>query len=157
MGVGVTTTADIMTAIAEQLDDLINVPDQTVPFAIAGRAFALVPPCVDMYIANPTGLEQGLAGFYDIYGGIPITIRIRVPAADIEAGEDLILGLMDDEDPLSIVAALGSDRTIGGVIDTIFWAEGFPWTGLTDFQDPSGDGFYVGSTLTIVVVKSNPS
>ncbi len=152
-----TTTAGIMDAIAEQLDDQINVPANTIPFSIASRAFALVPPCVDMYIANPTGLEAGLAGYYDIYGGIPITIRIRVPTADIEAGEDLILGLMDDEDPLSIVVALNSDRTLGGTIDTLFWTEGFPWTGLTDFQDPSGDGFYVGSTMTIVVVKSNPS
>ena len=151
------TIADIMTAIAEQLDDLINIPSNTIPFAIAGRAFALVPPCVDMYIANPTGLEQGLAGFYDLYGGIPITIRVRVPTADIEAGEDLILGLMDDEDPLSIVAALDNDRTIGGIIDSLFWAEGYPWTGLQPFDDPSGDGFYVGSTMTIVVVKSNPS
>ena len=151
------TTADIMTAISEQLDDLINIPAQTLPIAFAGRAFALVPPCVDMFIANPTGLEAGLSGFYDLYGGIPITIRVRVPSADIEAGEDIVLGLMDDEDPLSIVAALDSDRTIGGVIDTLFWADGYPWTGLTDFQDPSGNGFYVGSTMTIVVVKSNPS
>ncbi len=152
-----TTTADVMDALAEQLDDLINIPSNTIPISFAGRAFALVPPCVDMYIANPTGLEAGLAGFYDIYGGIPITIRIRVPTADIESGEDIILGMMDDEDPLSIVAALDSDRTLGGTIDTLFWAEGYPWTGLISFDDPSGDGFYVGSTMTIVVVKSNPS
>jgi hypothetical protein len=151
------TTAEVMDAMADQLRDLINIPSNTLPIEFASRAFVLVPPCVDMYIGNPTGLEAGLAGNYDIYGGVPITIRIRVPTADIEAGEDIILGLMDDLDPLSIVAALDSDRTLGGVIDTLYWADGFPWTGLTDFQDPSGNGFFVGSTMTVVIVKANAS
>ncbi len=151
------TTAEVMDAMAQQLRDLINIPAQTLPIEFASRAFVLVPPCVDMFIGNPTGLEAGLAGMYDIYGGVPITIRIRVPTADIEAGEDIILGLMDDLDPLSIVAALDSDRTLGGVIDTMFWSEGFPWIGLTDFEDPSGNGFFVGSTMTVVIVKANAS
>ncbi len=151
------TTAEVMDAMADQLRDLINIPSNTIGLEFASRAFVLVPPCVDMYIGNPTGLEAGLAGNYDIYGGVPITIRVRVPTADIEAGEEIILGLMDDLDPLSIVAALDSDRTLGGVIDTCYWAEGFPWIGLTDFQDPSGDGFYVGSTMTVVIVKANAS
>ncbi len=151
------TTAEVMDAMAEQLSDLINIPSNTIGLEFASRAFVLVPPCVDMYIGNATGLEAGLAGMYDQYGGVPITIRIRVPTADIEAGEDIILGLMDDLDPLSIVAALDSDRTLGGVIDTCFWSEGFPWIGLTDFQDPSGNGFFVGSTMTVVIVKSNAS
>ncbi len=150
------TTAEVMDAMAEQLRDLINIPSNGLPIEFASRAFVLVPPCVDMYIGNATGLEAGLAGNYDIYGGVPITIRIRVPTADIEAGEDIILGLMDDLDPLSIVAALDSDRTLGGVIDTCYWSD-YPWIGLTDFQDPSGNGFFVGSTMTVVVLKSNAS
>ncbi len=151
------TTAEVMDAMADQLRDLINIPANTLDIEFASRAFVLVPPCVDMYIGNGTGLEAGLAGNYDIYGGIPITIRVRVPTADIEAGEDIILGLMDDLDPLSIVAALDSDRTLGGVIDTLFWSDGYPWTGLQPFEDPSGSGFFVGSTMTVVIVKANAS
>ncbi len=151
------TTAEVMDAMAEQLRDLINIPSNSLPIEFASRAFVLVPPCVDMYIGNATGLEAGLAGNYDIYGGVPITIRIRVPTADIEAGEDIILGLMDDLDPLSIVAALDSDRTLGGVINTCYWTDGYPWIGLTDFQDPSGNGFFVGSTMTVVILKANAS
>ena len=151
------TTAEVMDAMADQLRELINIPSNVLPIEFASRAFVLVPPCVDMYIGNGTGLEAGLAGNYDILGGIPITIRVRVPAADIEAGEEIILGLMDDLDPLSIVAALDADRTLGGVIDTLFWSEGYPWTGLQDFQEPSGNGFFIGSTLTVVIVKSNAS
>ena len=151
------TTAEVMDAMAQQLRDMINIPAQTLPIEFASRAFVLVPPCVDMYVGNPTGLEAGLAGMYDLYGGVTITIRIRVPTADIEAGEDILLGLVDDLDPLSIVAALDSDRTLGGVIDTMFWTEGFPWSGYTDFQDPSGNGFFVGSTMPVVIVKSNAS
>ncbi len=147
------TTAEIMDAIADQLDDLINIPANTIPISFASRAFVLVPPCVDMFIANPTGLEAGLSGFKDTFGGIPITIRIRIPTADLEAGEDILLGMMDDEDPLSIIAALDSDRTLGGTIDDLTWGDGYPWSGYQDFGDPSGDGFYVGSTCTIVVLK----
>ncbi len=150
------TTAEVMDAMADQLRDLINIPSNALPIEFASRAFVLVPPCVDMFTGSATGLEAGLAGNYDIYGGVPIIIRVRVPTADIEAGEDIILGLMDDLDPLSIVAALDSDRTLGGVIDTCYWSD-YPWIGLTDFQDPSGNGFFVGSTMTVVVVKSNAS
>ncbi len=150
------TTAEVMDAMAQQLSDLINIPSNTIGLEFASRAFVLVPPCVDMYTGSATGLEGGLAGNYDIYGGVPVMIRIRVPTADIEAGEDIILGLMDDLDPLSIVAALDSDRTLGGVINTMYWND-YPWTGLQSFEDPSGNGFFVGSTMTTVILKANAS
>lgn len=153
----VATIGEIMDAMAEQLEDLIQ-PATDVTLHFESRAFAVADlPAIDMLVANPTGLEEGLAGFHDRYGGIPITIRVRVQTADVESGEDILLGLMDDEDDLSIIAALDSDRTLGGVIDDMSWGSGFPWSGYQDFPDANGDGFFLGSTLTVVVIKSNAS
>ncbi len=146
--------AEIMDAMADQLDDLIS-PQSYTPINFQGRAFVAVPPSVDMLVGNPTGLEQGLAGFteHNTYGAFPITLRVRVQTADVESGEDLLLALIDDEGPLSITAALQSDDTLGGVCDQVFWSDGFPWTGYQDFDDPNGSGRLLGSTMAVIAVK----
>jgi len=151
----VATFAEIMDALAEQLEDLLPVSDYALH--IEPRAFSVAEvPAIDMLIANPTGLEEGLAGFgtYSLYGAFPITLRVRVSTADLDTGENILLGLIDDEGPLSIVAALDSDRTLGGVCDDLTWGHGFPWSGYTDFPDLNGDGIFLGSTMPIVVVKT---
>lgn len=144
-----------MDAMAAQLTDLLPVSDYDLH--IEGRAFSVAEtPAIDMLIANPTGLEEGLAGFgsHAIYGAFPITLRVRVSTGDLYTGEDILLGLIDDEGPLSIVAALDSDRTLGGVCDDLTWGYGFPWSGYTDFPDINGDGMFLGSTMPVIVVKT---
>jgi hypothetical protein len=150
------TIAAIMDAMAEQLEDTLTPPDGIV-LHIEPRAFAIAEtPAVDMLVANPTGLEQGLAGFgsHTIYGAFPITLRVRVGTADVIAGEDLLLAMIDDEGPMSIVAGLDSDRTLGGVCDYLTWGEGFPWTGYQDFPMSDGNGVLLGSTMAVVVIKT---
>lgn len=143
---------EIMTAIAAQLEDLLEPPDGVV-LHIEARAFAIAEtPAIDMLITNPTGLEAELAGFRDVYGGIPITIRARVSPADAYTGEDMLLDMMDAEGGLSIIAALDSDRTLGGVVDSLRWGDGFPWTGYEDFPLSDGSGVLLGSLLPIVVL-----
>lgn len=146
---------EILDACADQLKANIT-PPSGVDLHIEPRAFAIAEaPAVDMFVMNPTGLEEGLAGFgsHTRYGAFPITIRVRVSTADIYAGEDLLLGLIDDDGPLSIIAALDADRTLGGVIDTLTWGNGFPWTGYQDFPMSDGNGILLGSTMAVVVVK----
>ena len=147
------TIAQVMDAMAAQLENQLQ-PSAPVTLHIEPRAFSVAEtPAIDMLIASPTGLEAGLAAFNDLYGGIPITIRVRVSTADLYSGEDLLLALMDDEGDLSIIEALDSDRTLGGWAQNISWNDGFPWSGYTDFTDVNGDGFFLGSTLPIVVIK----
>ena len=61
---------------------------------------------------------------------------------------------MDEDGGLSITAALDSDPTLGGVVDSIRWADGFPWTGYTDFPLSDDSGILLGSLLPIVVLPS---
>lgn len=146
-----------MDALASQLDDLLQPNAVGLGLHIEPRAFAIAEmPAIDMLIANPSGLEEGLAGFgsHAFYGAFPITLRVRVSTADAYSGEDLLLQLIDDEGPLSIVAAIDSDRTLGGVCDDLTWGQGFPWSGYTDFVDVNGDGYALGSTMPIVIVKT---
>lgn len=150
------TFAEIMDAMAEQLEDVLQ-PATDIDLHIEGRAFlAAETPAIDMLIADPSGLEEGLAGFgnHALYGAFPITLRVRVSTADIYAGEDLLLALIDDAGPLSIIAALDSDRTLGGICDDLTWGHGFPWSGYRDFPDVNGDGIFLGSTMPIIIVKT---
>jgi hypothetical protein len=148
------TIAQVMDAMAEQLEDELQ-PVSPVTLHFEPRAFSIAEtPAIDMLIANPTGLEAGLAAYGDLYGGIPITIRVRVSTADLYTGEDVLLALMDDEDDMSIVKALDSDHTLGGWAQDLKWQDGFPWSGYTDFTDVNGEGFFLGSLLQVVVIKA---
>ena len=148
------TIAQVMDAMAAQLENELQ-PSAPVTLHIEPRAFSVAEtPAIDMLVANPTGLESELQGFDDLANVIPITIRVRVSTADLYTGEDLLLALMDDEDDLSIIKALDSDRTLGGWAQDLAWPDGFPWSGYTDFSDINGDGFFLGSTLPVVVVKA---
>ena len=143
---------EIFQALADQLDDNITMWDgwelhvEPSPFPIAEA------PNINMLIANPTGLEDGLAGFADIYGGVPITLTFRVPSVDMIAAVEMALALMDVDGDLSILAAIDADRTLGGVVNSITWGDGFPWTGFTDLPQVDGNGVQLGSTLPIVVL-----
>jgi hypothetical protein len=145
------TIATILDAVADQIrSQLATVTD--VKLSVEGRAFAAATvPAIDMYPTAPNVI-QDVEGFGELEGGIPINIRVRVSTADREAGEDLLLALIDDEDPLSIVAALNHDTTFSGVTSDIVWAQ---WGGYTDF--PAGDesgGVYLGSLLPCLLIKA---
>lgn len=145
------TQAEIMDALADQISDyLATVTDVTIH--VEGRAFKVAEvPAVDMFTTAPNGLEQGLVSFGPLLGFVPLNIRVRVSPADIEAGENLFLALTDDEDELSIVAAIASDTTLGGLVSEIAWGD---WSGYTDFPDVNGDGMFLGSLLPVVVAKA---
>ncbi len=147
---------DILDAIASQLEENLTPPDGVV-LHIEGRAFAIAEtPAIDMLIPPSTGLEDGLAGFGTAtrYGAFPVLIRVRVGTADVIAGEDLLLSMMDEDGPMSIVAALDADRTLGGVIDTLTWGYGFPWGGYQDFPMSDGNGILLGSSMPVVVATN---
>lgn len=152
------TMRDILDAMAQHLRDNLTPPDGVVVH-IEGRGFAIAEtPAIDMIIPPSVGLEEGLAGFgtRTRYGAFPVLIRARVGTADVIAGEDLLLDMMDEDGPMSIVAALDADRSLGGVIDSLTWGRGFPWGGYQDFPLSDGSGMLLGSTMPVVVV-TNPS
>jgi len=147
----VATIAQTLTQMADQIRDIVD--DVTdVDVQVEDRMILNpTPPCIDMWPADPS-LDPTLAGFGEIDGGELFTIRARVSTADQDAGQDLLLALMDDEDPLSIGAALFSDPTLNGWAQTL---DVQARTGYVLVPDASGEGALLGCLWTVVVVKGD--
>jgi hypothetical protein len=146
----VPTLAEVMDALADQirdvLSDVTDVDVQVEPRIV----LAPTPPTIDIYPADPSH-DPELRGFADDIGGELLTVRARVTTADHEAGQDLLLALMDDEDPLSMVQAIKEDKTLGGVAGTLDVRER---SGYITFLDSASDAALLGATWTVVVVKA---
>ena len=144
---------DVMSALAEQLDDLIN-PASSVPIHFHDGWFPIAEtPNLDMRVLPATGFEEGRTGMgkHTRFGAWPLLLRVRVGMADSDAGQGLLYEMIDNDGPLSILAAIDSDRTLGGVVDSVDWGAGFPWSGLSPYLDANGDGSLAGSELTLIV------
>lgn len=124
------TNLEILAALVDQLEEkLAPIVDglQVVP----RRDFAPTPPCIDVYPGDPFG-EQ--IAFATAERELLFTIRARVTAADNDAGQDELLGLMDRNGG-SLIGAVAADPTLGDVVDYAL-AEG-P-SGFTLYQDVGG-------------------
>jgi hypothetical protein len=145
---------EIMTAIKDQLDENLK-PPSGITLHIESMWFPIAEtPAIDMRIASATGYEEGLAGFgsHTRYGAFPVIIRARCGMAAAIEGQELLYQLMDEDGPLSIIAALDSDRTLGGNCDSLTWGNGFPWSGIAPYIDAQGNGSLAGSELPVVIV-----
>lgn len=118
---------------------------------VEARGFNVpTPPTIDMYPTDPSD-DPTLAAYGELMGGELITVRARVSTADIDAGEDLLLAFMDDEDPLSIAAAIQSDDTLNGLAAAV---QVRSRSGYRDFPDLSGEGSWLGCLWNTVIVKA---
>jgi hypothetical protein len=143
----VATLAEIMDALATQirdeLDDVTDVDVQVEPRWVANPT----APCIDMYPTDPSS-DEDLRAFGELLGGELLTVRARVDMGDTVAAQDLLLALMDDEDPLSLAAAITSDTTLAGLTSDI------------DVRSRSGyvrsleSGEHMGCLWNIVVIKA---
>lgn len=144
------TLAEILDEMADQVravvDDVTDVSVQVEPRMVLAPSGA----CVDMYPADPSDDPQ-LAAFGDITGAERITVRARVQTPDADAGQDLLLALMDGDDPLSIAAALTSDRSLNGLASSLAVLSR---SGYTLFPDLGGDGASLGCLWSVEVVKA---
>lgn len=145
----VATLAQLLDAVRDQLKEALSTED--LPIHVESGLFrAAETPTINVYPAAPS-LVQDFAAFGNLVGQWPMAIRVAVSPADIEAGEALLWAFMDDTDPLSIIAALDSDSTLGGVASDVFWGD---WGGYQDITLPDVPGAHIGSTLPILVVKA---
>lgn len=104
----------LATQIRGELDDVTDVAVQVEPRWVSSPT----SPCIDMYPTDPSDDEE-LRAFGDFIGGDLLTVRARVDMADTVAAQDLLLAFMDDEDPLSLAAAIMSDPTLGGLAGSV--------------------------------------
>jgi hypothetical protein len=144
------TLAELMDAVADQIrdavDDVTDVDVQVEPRMLLNPT----PPAIDLYPADPSS-DPDLRAFTNLVGGELLTVRARVSTADHTAGQDLLLALMDDEDPLSIVAAIQADETLGGLATSLDCRER---SGFITFIDSASDAALLGATWTVVIVKA---
>jgi len=109
-------------------------------------------PAIDIYHTADNGLASSLqGGFGDRLPFECFNIRVRVSPADTDAGQRLLYDLVDADDDLSIIAALDSDPTVGGLAYTLTWGD---WGGISSFPDLNSDGSFIGELLPIKVVKA---
>lgn len=144
------TLAALMDALADQIRDNL---DDTIDVAVQVEGRMIMnptPPTIDIQPGDPSA-DGEVAAFGDLYGGDVLTVRARVSTADTDAGQGLLLALMDDEDPLSIVAAVNTDPTLGGLAaDTDVRGR----SGYTLFPDPGGDGALLGCLWAVLIIKA---
>jgi len=142
----VATLAEVLTRMADQIRTTIDVTDVAVQ--VEDRmVLNPTPPCIDIWPGDPS-LDPALSGFGQIAGGELITIRACISTADDRAGQDLLLAFMDDEDPLSVGAALLADPTLNG------WAQTLDLVARSGYvRVPVSTGEYLGCLWTFEVVK----
>ena len=141
------TLIEITEAMADQIRSVIvaviDVDVQVEPLWVVNAT----PPTIDMYVSDPSA-DQELRAFGEAIGGDLITIRARVDMADSVAGQRLLWAFMDDEDPLSISAALSEDKTLGGLATSL------------DVRERSGmvrvmeGGDFLGCLWQVLVIKA---
>lgn len=93
-----------------------------VEFQVTGRRnFNPTPPSIDIYPGDPfRDATDATAGFSETGGMLYLTVRARVTTVDNQAGQDLLLRLMDDEDDISVAANLMDDQQLGGFVSSVY-------------------------------------
>lgn len=146
------TIAQILDAMADTLratlEDALgsDLPIQVEPRQITNPT-ALT---IDMYPGDPSTTDVG-AGFGDITGQWVFTIRARTNTPDETAAQDLLLALMDDEDPLSVALALYDD-TLNGLVSSLR-VQG-P-NGYAPYLDAGGKGAFLGTEWRVSLLKAH--
>jgi hypothetical protein len=111
-----TVLEDIAVALEPLTDEIPGL--QVVPYLNANPT----PPSIDIYPGSPfqTGAGFGLQSIQ-----LWFTIRARVSTADHNAGQMLLLRMLDPSDPASIEVAIADSATVvpEGVSDYGFYTE----------------------------------
>jgi hypothetical protein len=141
------TLAEIMDELANTIRGVVSqVTDLTVqvePRWVASPTY----PCIDLYPADPS-TDPEVQAFGEEIGGELINVRARIDVADNDASQDILLALMDDEDPLSVVAAVYDDPTLGGTASDVTVRSR---SGYVAF---SADGSIIGCLWSVLVLKA---
>lgn len=126
-------------AIATQLETALGPAVDGVQISPL-RLFNPSPPCLDIYPADPFLAQSGFGAHEAVW-----TIRARVLTADNEAGQELLLDLLDPSSAASVRAALRADPTFGGTVDDSGLEEGGPEaTGYRIYRDTDASVDYLG-------------
>ncbi len=137
---------EIMDALAKQIDDSLGTAVEGIQ--VVGRLETNpTPPCVDIYPADP--FQEQTAFMLDSRE-MKFTIRARVTTADHQAGQDLLLSLMDVRADSSLAATIYTDQTLGGKVAQASIVDGPSAYG--QYADSGGEGDLLGCQWTAMVI-----
>ena len=105
-------------------------------------------PCVDLYPGEPF-LEPDTYGI--THQRAMLIVRARVNDLDADAGQTLLLEMMDPSSPKSVAAALAADGSFGGACQDSVVAGPFRWGDYTDASGSGGDVVGCQWQLTITL------
>jgi hypothetical protein len=103
------------------------------------------PPSVDVYPADPFQSAFRMRGDTDMR----FIVRARVHTADEEAGQKVLLAMMNSSGVNSLGQAILQDKTLGGKCGGLGIEE---VGGFQLMLDVGGEGSYMGATWTVRVV-----
>lgn len=141
---------DILDAAADQIRSTLAALDATDVQVEPRMVLNPTPLTIDLYPGDPSR-DTGTAAFDDINGGYLITVRARIGTVDFDAGYDLLISLMDDDDQLCLAQALLDDPTLNGYAADIDVRDP---TGLRAYEHPSGEGGHLGFQLTLLAIPA---
>ncbi len=141
----------VRVALADQIRDAFSMAVTDVVIHVEPSAFPVAEtPSVTMFHGGPSGLMDE-AAFGDLRASLELIIRVRVSAADIDAGESMLSDFTDDSGDLSILAAIDSDETISGLAQTLKWGD---WQGIVPIQTDAGD-YILEEMLQLAIAKAH--
>ena len=146
------TIAAIQDALADQVYDVLcgTANSPIADLQADGRMIpSPTPPAIDVYPADPFVEPMSFGSPENVY--MYLTVRARVTTADNEAGQDLLLSMMDPSASTSVAQAIMSDKTLGGVVRKLNVTAGPSAFGV--FEDTGGDGNLLGCTWTVWIVR----
>lgn len=108
------------------------------------------PLTIDIYPGN-LSRDAETAAFDDISGGYLLTVRSRINTPDYDAAYDILLSLMDDDDPLCLALAVMDDGTLNGLATDVDVRD---HTGLQVYEALDGEGGYLGFQFTALVLAA---
>lgn len=138
-----------MVALADQIRETVETVTDVDVQVEPNMVLSPTPPTVDIYPGDPS--RDALSAAFDDDGGYLLTVRARVNTADQDAGQDLLIAFMDDEDDLCLGLAVVDDPTLGGHASSVDIRD---VSGYRLYEHPSGEGAYLGFQFTAIVIPA---
>lgn len=140
---------DLFDEMAEKILDVVGpaAPGQPEFQVVLFRNPYPTPPSIDIFPAD-TAREDDTRGFQEHGGTHMVTVRFRFTSVDEIAGHELLYRVMDEEDDISIVAALEDDQTLNGLASSVVCVQS---SGMREY--PERGGSHLGCDWLFKVVR----
>ncbi len=148
MGDRVTGLRAITEAMADQIRDVLEDVD-TIDVQVEPR-WILNPTPLSIDIYPGSGIRDLDSAAFDDDGAYRLTVRARINTPDFDAAYDVLISLMDDEDPLHLASAIVEDPTLGDTASSVHISP-LDQSGLQAYEHPSGEGAHLGFQVVALV------